>query len=1535
MSSPPSAAVSLTLLPNGVAPASALTPGYARVSILLTLSLPENTPLKGSPFENWPLKASILSGMIGSRQGGIYCFTPGLTPGASWQKTRVEVGNYYDAWQTNDESLIGELWEMLTTPDEHYKGEEMWATLMADIENKTSRRPQTDATDKLALWQLSHDAAALHYVHQEHRMTSLSAEVMHHHSGSENRGDLDATIDTLNAQQSRVNVYLHPFRQPDPSNGSNPEATMEVLLSRRSAALNFVRSEAAENTSYSAEFRGHLGKRVTHALQLLENSEEKLLDIGVYAVQLSCVWSLAQNYPEDTKKASTTIINKALTDPGAIKPEALDQAQRYIEFLLFARRSKRSKANATGSSDLTAPDFHQLLGLLYRFPGVLRKLGLVIDVDLAAVPPNTICISFDTSKFSPDLLTDISFTSLFTNCTTVMDGGKLVDFYATPQTGGVSLIYKRFLALGATDDQNHPTFSLISQDAEGDTHKRLLSSVADSRGVEYLSKADAPPTIGTRQTPDLGLNQLPAARTSGLTLLHSDRLARLQAALNRTKDPSLGQQSNPFYADDLVLGYRVDLRSKDMSSHWYPLGARKGKYRMLSANGKPNGKSWEPQTELEKFADEGFISPASTSTTPEGGEQQIQVHQALFTWSGWGIGFPTLFEPMNGNKSSEDDLNGKNPHLRMVPVYTPAGRLLPLRFFRTYDARCRIVDLAGNSVQPGDTALEDEPRFVISHKLSRHEPVRSPHVLLTEPLHRASDPGAQGDRLVVRDHSGETTRAVVPPREPLRMAELQGILRNAEVPRSAFPGITLEKNGSFPQADRSAKSAEGRDAIFTADREALAPDLPYYPDPLARFLRISVLSHSLPPTAKIDPLIATIKDPLTFYPSGEWPLCWPCRIRLQAGKPGSNISAEVRDVELDDNVHTGRSVKGLVVVLPPASIVTLNLSSAAIDSNENPCAAFRTESTNKLRTAPGKLGALDQRFLFQVPVQPHVVAAHASAQVRQSHGLVAPLAVRSQELESPPPLALVASVRQSSPAPAVHIDSMIRDFAAYLHQTCDAADGGLYDGNYPSRTPYHTVTLIHAVKKPLVDATPVGGDTLTMVRNFGETVAHLQNSVGPDEIWLGAAKISCHAQWTDNIDNLKNPGPTDVNSQELVFELSSVEHDALVKAQPQPGKLPPSLIHHLRDTRAHKITYRLSATSRFRDYYSPTTAESEFTRESPPLKEAWVDSSSRPPAPVLSYLIPSFKWREDDEPKCKGTLRQRVSAIRVYHQRPWNVSGDCEQLGIVLETAATTTDKDTLASPYVSCVAMDPVWQSAPTQSLPKKLKQEQFIVENVVPNCYLAETDALVDVAVFDMKYATERQLWYCDIPFNLCKQYFPFVRLALVRYQQHALWNRTQLGEARISPVVFADFAQIAPNRYVAVQVSGKSVTLTISGDAYYRRSGAYGTGVTFDNQISVEVQTRWHHLPFDLGWRPTGKKVPPPTPTVADGICTWTCTIPLDGNPSLFKYRLLIEETETLYQDDPSIRTPTDKPRAASDMAKAKKEGKRTTYFDFMEL
>ena len=54
-----------------------------------------------------------------------------------------------------------------------------------------------------------------------------------------------------------------------------------------------------------------------------------------------------------------------------------------------------------------------------------------------------------------------------------------------------------------------------------------------------------------------------------------------------------------------------------------------------------------------------------------------------------------------------------------------------------------------------------------------------------------------------------------------------------------------------------------------------------------------------------------------------------------------------------------------------------------------------------------------------------------------------------------------------------------------------------------------------------------------------------------------------------------------------------------------------------------------------------------------------------------------------------------------------------------------------------------------------------------------LINLNARVDIAPHDVFYDQERRLWFCDIEVNWGASYFPFIRLALARYQPVALEN------------------------------------------------------------------------------------------------------------------------------------------------------------------
>lgn len=531
---------------------------------------------------------------------------------------------------------------------------------------------------------------------------------------------------------------------------------------------------------------------------------------------------------------------------------------------------------------------------------------------------------------------------------------------------------------------------------------------------------------------------------------------------------------------------------------------------------------------------------------------------------------------------------------------------------------------------------------------------------------------------------------------------------------------------------------------------------------------------------------------------------------------------------------------------------------------------------------------------------------------------------------------LVSLARRCETAPATP--------AAQPVLTAQEQGLSLLSGHFECATPSHIITLVHAVRQPLLAAAP--RESFSFMREADQTAAALESPLpGDEEVWVSAAKIVCKATWTDCVDDLSKDAPRHVSFGEQVFEISETDWRDNIQ-----------VFHHLRDTRAHNIEYQLSAMTGFRDYFPADEPASNFVLESKPLPPMTVCSSVRPPAPVLSYCVPAFAWLEDDNSAGKGWVRQRVPAIRCYLERPFRVSGDNEQLAVVLLPDGQTDDPQTndpkSPAKYVSRIGQDPLWTSDHSPALANALSAKALSRCEVHHDLLLAENRASVDIAAFKTEYAPDRKLWFCDIPFCLAGQYTPFVRLAMVRYQPDALKPKDDNNvEARISPVVMADFCQIAPNRFASLQRTGKVVTLTISGDAYATRAGgtlvdpktagtkdARPVPVSFDNPFTVELQHRWHKLPwdFDPGWRPTSFKHFDTKMDCKNGIVTWTLTCELPHSPAMFKYRLLLEENEILYGDSDAARSAnTQDWHIDMFQTGSVKAVQRVTYIDFFEL
>jgi hypothetical protein len=83
------------------------------------------------------------------------------------------------------------------------------------------------------------------------------------------------------------------------------------------------------------------------------------------------------------------------------------------------------------------------------------------------------------------------------------------------------------------------------------------------------------------------------------------------------------------------------------------------------------------------------------------------------------------------------------------------------------------------------------------------------------------------------------------------------------------------------------------------------------------------------------------------------------------------------------------------------------------------------------------------------------------------------------------------------------------------------------------------------------------------------------------------------------------------------------------------------------------------------------------------------------------------------------------------------------------------------------------------------------------------------VTVVGHEVFFDAERDLWYADVALTLPELAFPFVRLALVRFQP------VSVNGCHVSSVVHADFAQLLPKRTLTVtRLDAASMQIAFSG-------------------------------------------------------------------------------------------------------------------------
>jgi hypothetical protein len=538
-------------------------------------------------------------------------------------------------------------------------------------------------------------------------------------------------------------------------------------------------------------------------------------------------------------------------------------------------------------------------------------------------------------------------------------------------------------------------------------------------------------------------------------------------------------------------------------------------------------------------------------------------------------------------------------------------------------------------------------------------------------------------------------------------------------------------------------------------------------------------------------------------------------------------------------------------------------------------------------------------------------------------------------------------------------------------------------------TPSTDLLLVHAVPRPVTPPRLIS--LRVLMRPPGRGVVALTGVLdihGPS-----TERLQLRASWTETVDDLATAGPKEVTHTDVVVNSAVGPRErsgvlGLVDFQPPAGGVDlaegslglHAAIQKFPDTHHRVVTYTPSGTTRYRELFDssdiPADDDPELGGDPVTLD---IPSSSRPAGVDVLDTVPLLRWERMVEPAQPFAVRSvRRSGVRIWMSRPWFSSGDGELLG-VLTFNPYEPDPDNPGHSRLKSVQVrdnsTSLWGKDPivvvggdvgglTAATNPPLMPLRELVLNAINQTPLpidptparpvavAEDVPLVDhaglpvVRVFGYKpeYDTDSGRWFVDVAVEDGPALWPFVRLAVARYQPSSLPGKA------LSSVAVTSWVQPLPTRTLTVSRQGPErvqVTLTGTVSVLHPYLGAPSgelsssewitadTPTGTDAQVAAIVrQSRRVRISLqrlapgagDLGWDTSYRsEIRAVSVNSASLKATWTGSLPLPpgsgtpegdalGLPALQTpgtstiWRVLVEEHEVLDADDPGVAEPS---------------------------
>lgn len=934
--------------------------------------------------------------------------------------------------------------------------------------------------------------------------------------------------------------------------------------------------------------------------------------------------------------------------------------------------------------------------------------------------------------------------------------------------------------------------------------------------------------------PNIELNNQRLKTVKTITPLRVDRLKTNQIAAFKVIYPA-----ETLYSDDLTQGYRMDIAYNENPEKWYSLHQRKNVYK------------WYDNQNIEKSievpdSDEGFIELAMTENPDD--PNDVFISETLARWEGWSL---SVTRPgFSINEAADDPSPNKkdfvhtdrikemkkyqfDPNLEFkmnMQSKSIPGTLPRLRFGKDYSIRIRTVDLAGNSV-PLDFMPESTSDTIRTNiRYMRYEPLASPIVLVGNELKdgefleslviRSNFDQSSNDyenrNLDEKDFPDYSVRYLLPPKNSQIMAETHGKFEKAMgnnplIAQQIYKLIT-DHEGLYKRPDKTTEKVYALNEV----------EVIYLPDPMAAGVAFFLSegteqTHSQEFNPKMFSFFSNEEMTADTTNNVEIPDDWykakHIRIQLEEGEMGTKWNASERIFKVF--LPKGHRIK--IKYSTFWREVDLKKLSALwqMIKEKNPKNILELEKL--VKTGQHWMTSPSREFELVHAVQQPVEAPELKNLIPERdfdetfvdlhtrfkvHGESTDKATIQAKWVEPIDDGISVEINEAQPG-----RNMIQDIEIHYN------DETLTYGNIPEPQliPVHNqLKNMEKIQAISIQNHPV------------RTEVEFKKDPQPGAIKLNKVYQLQNTQF-QKVQTEKSAAPKNlVNTVKFDLIESKFEYLKKIELRQKP------LTHQFGDTKHRWVDYQITASSRYEEYFSKIFKKNPSlpnSRESKWFEKVNILSSARPILPEIDYVIPTFEWRKTQNDDYM--LHRRMGGgLRVYLKRPWYSTGIDEMLAVILPPKANANTEGNSYGEIYTHWAIDPILYSVQTEKTspqPADFRLNPVIDDQLQ---YPGQDDKKAQVAAYPVFFDEEKQMWFADLAIDPKNVYFPFVKLALARYQPYSVKKQNQ--DVCLSSVVLSTFIQLVPERQTKVQFTNKDkskLKISIDGTIFNERFAKWG--------------------------------------------------------------------------------------------------------------